>query len=148
MADGWKTISLTDDGAESEKPGTRWEVSPALDVDGYNYNVAVLEAGERLSENAYHYHENQSELFHIVERRCRVETDGDSFDLETHELVYFEPGEPHLLHNPFDEPCTLIAVGHPPDGRYPVREVRPHEELLAERYPDGDVAEPSTEVGP
>lgn len=38
------------------------------------------------------------------------------------EAVAFEKGEAsaHVLHNPFDEPCTLVAIGWPPEGRYPV----------------------------
>lgn len=139
-------LSLGAADTNEDKPGTRWELSPELGIEGYNYNVAILAPDERLSENAYHYHENQAELFHVLERRCRVETERDSFDLEADELVHFEPGVTHLLHNPFDEPCKLVAVGSPADGRYPVHQVQGYEELLAERYPDGSVARPSTEV--
>lgn len=139
-------ISLGATDGEAEKPATRWELSPRMGIDGYNYNVAVLESDERLSENAYHYHENQSELFHVVTGACRVETERDSFDVETDELAYFAPGVTHLLHNPFEDPCKLIAVGHPPEGRYPVRQEKSYEQLLAERYPDGDATTPSTEV--
>ncbi|WP_137285711.1 cupin domain-containing protein [Halorussus salinisoli] len=146
MEQEWGRISLDDTDSNREKPGTRWEVSPKLDIDAYNYNIAVLEPSERLSANAYHYHEEQAELFHVVEQRCRVETDGDSFDLTADELVYFQPGVPHLLHNPFEKSCKLIGVGSPPEGRYPVHQVESYEDLLAERYPNGETTEPSTEV--
>lgn len=141
-----RKVSLGAADANEEKPGTRWELSPKLDTDEYNYNVAVLGPDERLSENAYHYHEDQAELFHALEHRCRVETERDSFDLEADGVVHFDPGVPHLLHNPFEDPCKLVAVGGPADGRYPVRQVRTHGALLAERYPDGNVARPSAEV--
>lgn len=147
MRQEWGCVSLDDTEPNGEKPGTRWELSPELGVEAYNYNVAVLEPNERLSANAYHYHERQAELFHVVERRCRVETEDDSFDLAADELVSFRPGVPHLLHNPFDDPCKLIGVGSPPEGRYPVHRVSTYEDLLAERYPDGRTSEPSTEVG-
>lgn len=147
MAKNYATASLDAAGTNDDKPGTRWELADAFDLSGYNYNVAVLAAGERLSENAYHYHENQSELFHVLERRCRVETERDSFDLGAGQLVHFAPGATHLLHNPFEEACKLVAVGAPADGRYPVEQVQSYDALLAERYPDGNLAEPSAEVG-
>ncbi|MFB6299703.1 MAG: cupin domain-containing protein [Halobacteriales archaeon] len=119
-----------------EKPTKRWELSPQLDLTGYNFNVAIIDPDERLSQNAYHYHENQEEFFYIIEGRCRAETEDGSFDLSADDVVVFRTAVPHLLHNPFDEPCKLVAVGSPPEGRYPVEQVQSYEALLEERYPD------------
>lgn len=146
MAQGHTRLDLNTVSTNDEKPGSRWEVSPPLGIEAYNYNVAVLESGERLSQNAFHYHEHQSEFFHVVEGKCRVETVDDSFDLATDQMVSFEPGAIHLLHNPFEEQCRLVAIGTPPDGRYPVHQVQSFEELLTERYPDGDRSSPSEVV--
>lgn len=118
----------------SEKPGQRWELSPQLGIEAYNFNVAVIESGERLSQNAYHYHEHQTEFFYVVAGRCRVEVANDSFDCETDDAVLFDEGAVHLLHNPFDDPCKVVAVGHPPEGRYPVEKVQSYEALLEDRY--------------
>ncbi|MFB6149999.1 MAG: cupin domain-containing protein [Halobacteriales archaeon] len=117
-----------------EKPTQRWEISPQLELSGYNFNVAIIEPGERLSQNAYHYHENQEEFFYIIEGRCRAEVADGAFDLESDEVAVFRQGVPHLLHNPFETPCKLVAVGSPPDGRYPVEQVQSYEALLRERY--------------
>lgn len=136
MADGYASASLRDLETNPEKPGRRWEVSPALGIDGFNFNVALLEPGTPLSQNEYHRHENQAEFFYVVSGRCRVEVEDESFDLSADEVVYFERGVPHLLHNPFDEPCKLVAIGHPPEGRYPVEQLRSYESLLAERGRD------------
>lgn len=144
MGDGYAKHSLDSADTNDEKPGSRWELSAGFALPGYSYNVAVLGSGSRLSENAHH--ENQSELFHVIEGRCRVEIERESFDLGVDELVHFEPGIAHLLHNPLEAACKLVAVGAPADGRYPVEQVQSYSELLAERYPDRDVAEPNTEV--
>jgi mannose-6-phosphate isomerase-like protein (cupin superfamily) len=96
-----------------EKPGRRFELSPELGIDLYNLNVAVLEPGERLSENAYHYHENQRELYYTVSGRCRIEVDDGSFDMAKDDVAVFEPGANHLVHNPFEKACKLIAIGDP-----------------------------------
>lgn len=146
MVSEYTVSSLDTESRNKEKPGTRWEVSPTLGIDGYNYNVAVLAPEERLSQNAYHYHENQAEFFHVIEGQCRVEVDDDSFDLATDDVVYFEAGVNHLLHNPFDDACKVVAIGCPPEGRYPVHQVQSYEDLLAQRYPDGDLSEPSEVV--
>lgn len=117
-----------------DKPGRRWELSPQIGIDDYNFNVAVLERGESLSENGYHYHENQREFFYLVDGQCQVEVEDGSFRLREDDVVLFEKGVEHLLHNPFDEPTKVVAIGSPPDGRYPVEQVEPAETLLQERY--------------
>lgn len=138
MADGYTHVSLDEVETNPEKPGRRWELSPVLGVEEFNLNVAVLEPGERLSQSHYHYHDDQKELFYVADGRCRAEAAAVGFDLDTDDVVAFAAGEAgaHVLHNPFDEPCTIVAIGWPPEGRYPVREVEPLDELLERRYGD------------
>jgi uncharacterized cupin superfamily protein len=138
MTNHYRRANLTDLETNEQKPGRRYEVSPQLDLEAYNYNVATLDAGTRLSQNAYHYHENQTEFFHVLDGRCRAEVEEGAFVLGTDDLVAFEPGVAHLLHNPYEQPCRVIAIGSPPEGRYPVEQVQSYDDLLEERY-DGDV---------
>lgn len=132
----YQRTNLTDLERNSEKPGQRYEVSPQLGLSEYNYNVAVLDGGSVLSQNAYHYHENQTEFFHVLDGRCRVEVEDGAFTLGIDDLVVFEEGVPHLLHNPYEQPCRIIAIGSPSEGRYPVHQVQSYETLLEERYND------------
>jgi mannose-6-phosphate isomerase-like protein (cupin superfamily) len=134
MTDGYDHRSITELDVNPAKPGRRWELSPQLGIADYNFNVAVLEPGERLSQNAYHYHENQEEFYYVVDGRCRVEVEDEFFDAVTDDAVRFDRGVSHMLHNPYDDPCKLVAIGSPPEGRYPVQQVQSYEELLAERY--------------
>ena len=138
MTNRYRRANLTDLETNAQKPGQRYEVSPQLDLEAYNYNVATLDTGTGLSQNAYHYHENQTEFFHALDGRCRVEVEDDAFVLDPDDLVAFEPGIAHLLHNPYDRPCRVIAIGSPPEGRYPVEQVQSYDDLLEERY-GGDV---------
>ncbi|NHN48029.1 cupin domain-containing protein [Halostella sp. JP-L12] len=135
MADGWQLLQAAENDPEDEKPGRRWELSPELGIDAFNINVAVLEPGERLSQNHFHYHEEQEELIHVAVGRCKVEVANDRFDVDDGDTVRFDAGETgvHLVHNPFDEPCRIIAIGWPPEGRYPVEKVKTRDELLEER---------------
>jgi len=82
MSDGWQRYQLDESETRDDKPGRRWELSPKLDIDAFNLNVAILEPGERLSQNHFHYHENQEELIHVTAGRCRVEVVDDRFVAE------------------------------------------------------------------
>jgi len=132
--------SLDDFEAHPHKPGERWAISKELGIEEYNLNVGLLEQGDPLSQTHYHAHENQTEFYYVVEGRVRVESEDDSFDLTADDVLLFEPGEPHLLHNPYEEPCKVVAIGSPPEGRYPVTMYDNHENILEERY-DGDAAD-------
>lgn len=138
MSDGYTHISLSDRETHPEKPGRRWELSPQLGIEDFNLNVAIIEPGERMSQTHHHFHHHQRELFYVARGRCRAEAAEEGFDLETDDVVVFDAGEDgvHVLHNPFDDPCTLVAIGWPPDGRYPVTKVELLETLLERRYGD------------
>ena len=50
------------------------------------------------------------------------------------EVAVTDPGVDHLLHNPFKDECKLLAIGAPPEGRYPGEQIHSYEEILDERY--------------
>lgn len=137
MESGYDHRSLDDLETHPHKPGERWAVSSALEIDDYNLNVAVLEKDDPLSQTHYHAHENQEEFYYIIDGRCRVEVEGDSFDATEDDILLFREEERHLLHNPYDEPCKLVAIGSPPEGRYPVTMYDNFDNILADRYEDG-----------
>lgn len=124
-------VTLDEVDSRDRKPGQRWELAPELGIDVFNINVAVLEPGERLSENHFHYHDDQQELVYVAGGRCRVEVADDGFVAETDDVVWFDAGPDgvHLVHNPFDEPVRLLAIGWPPAGRHPVTQVATREEV-------------------
>lgn len=136
MATGYEHAHLADLDTTPEKPSSRWEVSKQLGIEGYHFNVAVLEPGEPMARSGLHYHTDQEEFFYVIDGRCRVELREDAFDLGPDEMVLFHPGTAQLLHNPFDEPCKLIAIGYPPEGHESVTAVESTAALLARRYPE------------
>lgn len=136
MPDSYRHLRIKDVETNDTKPSDRWELSPQLGIDAYNFNIAHLQPNERLSQTAYHAHKHQTEFFYCISGKCRVETPDASFDLEPDECVIFDPDTPHLLHTLDDTTCKLVAIGHPPEDRRPVRMVKSHAEVLDERYPD------------
>lgn len=137
MSEDYRRVALADLAPNPEKPSARWEVSRALDLDGYHLNVAEVGPGERLSRSAYHRHPEQEECYYVAAGIGRVEVPDGSFDLGPDEACVFRPGTPHLLHNPHDAPVRLLALGAPAEAHHPVEQVQSYEELLAERYPEG-----------
>lgn len=136
MPTGYEHASLDALEPNPEKPGRRWELSPTFGIEGANVNVAILEPGERLSQSHYHYHENQRELFYVAGGRCRAEVADGTVDLETDDVIAFDAGEAgvHVLHNPYEATCKLVAVGWPQEGRHPVERVASLGELLEDRH--------------
>lgn len=136
MSPGYTIRSRDELEPRPDRPGRRWELSPELGVGAFNFNIAVVDPGGRLSKNHYHYHEDQAELCYVVRGRRRVEVSDGGHALGPGDVITFEAGESgvHVLHNSYDEPCEVIAMGWPPEGRYPVEMVRETEELLRERY--------------
>lgn len=134
--EGFEHHALDELETNPEKPGARWELSPVFGLDAYNVNVAVLDPDTRLSQNAYHSHDDQTEFYYVTDGRCRVELPEDSLDVAAREAFRVDPGVAHLVHNPFDAPCELVAIGSPPEGRYPVHSHQSYADLLEERYGD------------
>jgi len=147
MSDGYERLALEDVDPEPGRPSRRWPISSELGLEDYNLNVARLDPGARLSTNAYHYHEDQEEFYYVLEGSVRVETEDGGFDLGPDEMAVFRPGVNHLLHNRSDAPVKLIAIGSPPEGRYPVHSVQSHEALLEERYDEAAESEGGDEAG-
>jgi len=138
MSSGYTIRSRDELDPRPDRPGTRWELSPELGIEAFNLNVAVVDPGGRLSRTHYHYHENQAELCYVACGRCRVEVSDGGHDLGPGDVVTFEAGEAgvHVVHNPYEGPCEVVAIGWPPDGRYPVEKVAETADLLRERYGD------------
>ncbi len=137
MAGAYERRALTELTPNPEKPAARFEITEALGLSGYTFNVAVLEAGERLPQSGLHYHDAQEEFFYVVDGRCRVELADESVDLDRDEMIVIRPGTAQMIHNPFAEQCKLIAVGSPPEGHATAEIVKPAREVLAERDSEG-----------
>lgn len=134
MSSGYEHRSLNDLDDNPHKPTPRYEISKALDITDYNLNIAVLEPDKPLSQTHYHAHDDQEEFYYVFDGRCRIEIGDESFDLVEDDVIVVREGTPHLLHNPYDEPCRLIAIGSPPEGRYPVTMYDNYENILDDRY--------------
>lgn len=97
-----------------------------LDYQGSPLGLRVYTAdpGEQLPL-VYHYHDEQTEVFYVLEGALHVKTPDETFVIEADEAFVAEPESPHLAHNPedADEAVRVLAIGapttddaHPYDG--------------------------------
>lgn len=63
----------------------------------------------------YHYHEEQTEVFYVLEGTLYVETPEETFVVEADEAFVAEPESPHRAYNPedADEAVRVLAIGAP-----------------------------------
>jgi len=88
---------------------------------GYDYQdsrvwarVYELAPGEQ-SGLHYHYHEEQVELFYVLEGTLHVETPEEEYIVESDQALFVDPGSPQGAYNPDDADSTtrVLAIGTP-----------------------------------
>lgn len=87
-----------------------------LDYQDAPLGLRVYEAepGEQLPL-AYHYHDEQTEAFYVLEGDLHVETPDGDLVIGAGEALVVDPGDPHRAYNPADAeaPVRALAVGAP-----------------------------------
>ena len=73
--------------------------------------------GESLSEEM-HYHEEQEEIFYVIEGTLHIETLEKEYRLDPGQALVVEPGSPQRAFNPNDAagPVHVLAIGAPSYG--------------------------------
>lgn len=88
---------------------------------GYDYQNAPLgmrvydlAPGEQ-SGKRYHYHDEQVEVFYVLEGTLHVETPEDEIIVETDQALFVDPGSPQRAYNPADAEMNtrILAIGAP-----------------------------------
>lgn len=90
-------------------------LSSALGAGEVSVNYYELEPGESFAFG-YHRHEDQEELFYVLEGRATFETEEGTREIGSGEAVYFSPGEWQRGLNRGDGRVVALAVGAPADG--------------------------------
>lgn len=66
-----------------------------------------------------HVHEDDNEIFIILQGKARIEVDGEAHDLCAGDVVICEPGEDHHLVSDEDDPCInlYLHTGDEPNAK-------------------------------
>lgn len=81
----------------------------------FGFRVYFVDPGEQLGTSGMHYHEEQEELFYLVEGALHVETPERTFRVEAGQALLIEPGSPQRAYVPEDAQTSayVVAVGAP-----------------------------------
>jgi mannose-6-phosphate isomerase-like protein (cupin superfamily) len=107
------------DPASIEPTPDRPSVQRAIDDVAGLSNLAAkryeVEPGEDIPL-AYHYHDEQEELFYVLAGQLHVETPERTYRVDADEAFVVEPDSPQRAHNPgdADERVVVLAVAAPP----------------------------------
>jgi mannose-6-phosphate isomerase-like protein (cupin superfamily) len=76
--------------------------------------VYLVDPGESLGEGM-HYHDEQEEIFYVVDGVLHVETPDDVYRVASGQALVVEPESPQRAFNPAeaDDSVTVVAIGAP-----------------------------------
>lgn len=120
---------VTDDLEQfDDRPTDVRSISAAAELDyqesPLGLRVYDVDPGEQ-PPLAYHYHDEQTEVFYVLEGNLHVETPEGTVVVGTDEAFVAEPESPHRAHNPEDADASVrvLAIGAPT-----VDDAQPYEE--------------------
>ena len=91
-------------------------VAAGYDYQGSNLGLRVYELspGEQ-SGLGYHYHDEQVEVFYVLEGTLHVETPEEEYVVEADQALFVDPGSPQRAFNPEDGDSVtrVLAIGAP-----------------------------------
>jgi uncharacterized cupin superfamily protein len=90
-------------------------VGEGLGTEHLAMNYYELGAGDSFAFG-YHAHDDQEEVFYVLEGTATFETEDGDVDVGAGEVVRFAPGEFQRGVNEGDERVRALAMGAPPDS--------------------------------
>jgi mannose-6-phosphate isomerase-like protein (cupin superfamily) len=115
---GYHLVDPTDLEQWDDRPTDVRSLSVAA---GYDYQdsklglrVYELAPGEQ-SGLAYHYHDEQVEVFYVLDGALHVETPEGDIVVEADQALFVDPESPQRAYNPEDaaSPVRILAIGAP-----------------------------------
>lgn len=93
-------------------------VSEAADLDHLGLRTYRVEPGEEIPLSGLHYHDEQEEVFYVLEGTLAVETPDRTYEAPSGQFFVAEPGSPHRAHVPADadRAVTALGMGAPPQS--------------------------------
>lgn len=106
-----------------DRPCEKRSISDACGLEQFAAHVYSVEPGEAIPL-AYHYHDEQEELFYVTAGSLHVETPDGDYTVDAGEAFAVEPESPQFASVPEDgESTTVFVVGAPV-----VDDVHPYDE--------------------
>jgi uncharacterized cupin superfamily protein len=111
---GYRVVDPEDLEPVADRPCELRRVSEAAGFSEMAVNRFHAEPGEQLPL-AYHYHDEQEELFYVVAETLAVETPAETYEVPAGSFFAVEPESPQRAYNPAgaDSAVTVVAIGAP-----------------------------------
>lgn len=111
---GYHHVDLADIEPAPDRPSTKRSISDACGLENLGAHRYEVAPGEEIPL-AYHYHDEQEELFYVTEGTLHVETPDREYVVSAGEAFVCEPESPQFAYAPGDgENTTALVVGAPP----------------------------------
>jgi len=101
---------------EPDRPSDMFYVSEAAGLENLGLRTYDVEPGEDVPLSGLHYHDEQEEVFYVIEGELAVETPERTYAIPEGQFFVAEPGSAHRAHNPAeaDEAVRIVGIGAPP----------------------------------
>lgn len=110
---GYHHVDPTTIDPAPDRPSTKRSLSDACGLEQFAAHVYEVAPGEEIPL-AYHYHDEQEELFYVTDGVLRVETPDEEFVVRAGEAFVCEPESPQFAFVPDEgEATTALVVGAP-----------------------------------
>lgn len=120
---GYHHVNVTGVEAAPDRPSVKRSISDAAGLENVAVNRYEVAPGEEIPL-AYHYHDDQEEVFYVLSGTLAVETPEQVYAVASDEAFVVEPDSPQRAHVPesADEQAVALVIGAPA-----VDDVHPYE---------------------
>ena len=108
---GYHVVDPADLEPEPDRPSEMRSISEAAEMDHLGVRVYRVEPGESIPLSGLHYHDEQEEMFYVLDGRLSVETPDRVFNVEPGQFFVAEPESPHRAHNAAEADRDLRVIG-------------------------------------
>lgn len=112
---GYHVIDPDDVEPMPNRPSETRSIANATGLENLGLRIYRVNPGERIPVSGLHYHDQQEEVFYVIQGELHVETPDHEYVIDEGSLFVAEPGSPHRAFNPEGATGILrvLAFGAP-----------------------------------
>jgi len=108
---GYHVVNPDDLDPEPNRPSEMRYISEAADMENIGLRVYDIAPGEDIPTSGLHYHDEQEEVFYVVDGALSVETPDRVYHVADGQFFIAEPESPHRAYNDPDADTNTRVVG-------------------------------------
>ena len=111
---GYHHVDVAGVDPSPDRPSVTRSISDAAGLENVAVNRYEVDPGEEIPL-AYHYHDDQEEVFYVLSGTLAVETPEETHEVAADEAFVVEPDSPQRAHVPesADERAVALGIGAP-----------------------------------